>query len=152
MRKLNIGCGRNWEQYPGYEGVDWVDFGQQHVLNLEKKGLKGIESGSVDEIRAWSVMEHIHQDRVIFVMNECWRVLKSGGKMHLKVPRFPSDNSVQDPTHFSFWTPKTFTLYFAGKSPRNADYGIKKWGICHSEGKYLMEVDSQSIDIWLYKK
>ena len=152
MEKLNLGCGKNWQSYPGFDGQDIVDFGQRLIFDMEEIPWP-IADEHYKEIRAFSVLEHIHQDKVIAVMNECWRILKRGGKFHIKVPKFPHDNAVQDPTHFSFWVPKTFTLYFAGKSPMNADYGIQKWGICNDgKGNYLMEIDDRNIDIWLYKK
>ena len=151
--KLNLGCGKDWRSYPGFIGIDIVDFGQEYVDNIERDGLHFHDDGSVEEIMAFNVLEHIAPDRMIFVMNECWRVLKMGGKFHIKVPLAPSENAFSDPTHRSFWTRKTFTEYFAGGSPRNADYGIKKWGIMNDgKGNYLMELSDREIDIWLYKR
>ena len=127
--KLNLGCGKSWREYQGYEGVDNVDFGQKYILDLAIDGLKGIDDNSVDHIIAFNILEHIPQERVIFVMNECNRVLKSKCELHIKVP--PVTNPLQafsDPTHRSYWSYVTFNNYFCGKSPRNADYGIKKWG------------------------
>lgn len=154
--KLDIGCGKTWPE--GWEGIDIVDFGQKYVHNLEKVPWP-IEDESCEELRAMQTLEHIHQDKVLDVMNECWRILKHDTKFHIAVPKFPSDNAVQDPTHYSFWVVKSFTYYFAGKHPGNAQYydslkrPMRKWAIAN-DGKenYLMEVDDRSIDIWLWKR
>jgi len=130
MAGLNLGCGKDWASYPEYDGVDNVDFGQKYIIDIEKDGLKGIGNGSIDKIMAFNILEHIDQPQVIFVMNECNRVLKENGIMDIKVP--PADSPLEafsDPTHKSWWTYKTFTKYYCGKSPRNADYGIKKWAM-----------------------
>ena len=34
IKKLNLGCGKNWKLYKGYEGLDVVDFGQKYVNNV----------------------------------------------------------------------------------------------------------------------
>lgn len=126
--RLNLGCGKNWKEHAGYEGVDILNFGQKYVIDIAKDGLQGILSNSVEHIIAFNFFEHIAQDRVIFVMNECHRVLKQDCEIHIRVP--PADHAIEafsDPTHLSTWTYVTFRNYFCGKSPRNADYGIKKW-------------------------
>jgi len=78
------------------------------------------ESGSVDEILAKDVFEHIPQvyqffqinqsfrwDRVrygiIHVMNEAHRVLRPGGRLEIIVPCYPGIAPICDPTHCSWW-------------------------------------------------
>lgn len=155
--KLDIGCGLTWDK--DFEGLDISDFGQKYVRDIARDGLKGIEDNTVDEIRCWSTLEHIPMDRELFVMNEMWRVLKLGGKLHIKVPRFPHENAVIDPTHKSFYVTKKFTQYYAGKRPRNAKYydhtgrEMRKWGICNDgKGNYILNETDREIDIWLYKR
>ncbi len=74
--KLNLGCGKEWREYPEFEGVDIVDFGQKYVLDITEDGLSGIADLSVDEMMAFNVLEHISPEKIVFVMNECQRVLK----------------------------------------------------------------------------
>lgn len=127
MSKLIIGCGKDWGQFPDCDGVDIVNFGQKFVFDLEVIPWPIIDK-TYNEIIAFNVLEHIHQDRVIAVMNECNRVLVDYGLLHIEVPPANSiDEAFSDPTHYSYWTAKTFSKYFCGKSPRNADYGIVKW-------------------------
>lgn len=131
MKILDIGCGKIWKEYASdkneHEAIDLVDFGQKYVWDLEKTPWP-IAADSFDQLCAMHVLEHIHQDKVIAVMNECQRILKKGGEFHIKVPsaHYPNE-AFSDPTHLSTWTIDTFKNYFCGKSPRTADYGIKKW-------------------------
>lgn len=136
--KLNIGCGKHWHGYhqdgvfygrkQGYDGVDIVDHGQQFVCDVTK-GMPMIGDDKVTHIICHNFLEHMAPgDELIAVMNEFYRVMKPGGKLDIIVPRFPHTNSIADPTHKSFWHEKSFE-YWAGKRPRSADYGIKKWGI-----------------------
>lgn len=148
--RLNLGCGKDWREFTDMDGVDIVDFGQKFVLDLEIVGLEPIKDSSVDYIRAFNILEHIRIDKVIFVMNECHRVLCEGGLFDIKVPKFPHSNAVADPTHKSYWVVETFKDYFAGSSPRNADYGIKKWAIANDgNGNYILDEDDRSIHIVL---
>lgn len=127
MKTLSIGCGVDWNDYPDEDGIDIFDFGQKYVWDLEKTPWP-IEGKSYERIKAYNVLEHIHQDYVIAVMNECHRILVPNGTFDIRVPPANSINEAwSDPTHHSHWTLKTFTKYFCGKSPRNADYGIVKW-------------------------
>lgn len=154
---LNLDLGGGGSKIEGWECVDMEDWGQKYVINIEKEGLKAFEDNSVDGLRAFNFLEHISMDRELFVMNECHRVLKPGGLFHIKVPKFPHYNAVVDPTHKSFWVPRKFTNYYAGKRPRNAVYRdhegtpMQKWAIDNENGEYRMEIDYCSIDIWLKK-
>lgn len=85
------------------------------------------DDDSFKVITASHVMEHIPagSDRIA-VMNEAWRVLRPGGRFHIKVPLFPHWSAIADPTHVSFWVPESFS-YFDGSWKANADYGMKLW-------------------------
>jgi len=85
--KLNLGCGNSWEttyKTHGFVGLDIFDFGQQHVANV----LNGLpyDDNSVSQIRASHFLEHFLVDDAIKILNECHRVLKPGGSMHVIVP------------------------------------------------------------------
>lgn len=126
--KLSIGCGKDWKNLgPGWQGLDKTNFGQLYVHDMEITPWP-ISKEYFDEVRAEYVLEHIHQDKVIAVMNEIFRVLEPGGILELWVPYaiYPNE-AFSDPTHLSYWTVDTFKKYFCGKSPVNADYGMHKW-------------------------
>lgn len=83
--KLEIGCGdkKHWRQ--GYDiRMDIADFGQEIVWDLEK-GIP-LADNLCDEIYASHVLEHVHKDSLIHILNECWRVLTQKGKLWVIVP------------------------------------------------------------------
>ena len=88
------------------------------------------EDKSFDFIIARAVLEHLRINLMESV-NECWRILRPGGRMYLKLPHWRSDISYIDPTHywkFSLLTPTFFdpdTEY--GRA--YAFYSDRKWKI-----------------------
>lgn len=172
---LNIGCGCDWEEQKDYVGVDNIDFGQRYVHDITQVPWP-LDKNSVDVIRAWNILEHIEVSKIIDVMNECHRILKPGGILDIIVPRSDYTSAISDPTHKSKWQclrmegdkleinvfwdgkppkaqfcEKSFTDYFAGGKPRNADYGLKKWAIENKDGKYTTEVGKRDLHIKLIK-
>lgn len=109
--KLNLGCSDDLK--PGFVNVDRVAPADQ-IFDLRSPW--PWEDASVERIHAHDVFEHIDNAEFrgnrgkIFVMNEAWRVLKSGGLLDLAVPCVQlSDGRLNpgafaDPTHVSFWT------------------------------------------------
>lgn len=109
------------------------------------------DDGAVDRIRASHILEHIPagmEDRVA-VMNECHRVLCSGGELQIIVPCVMVNGQPvkgwwpwADPTHVSYWCwPESFQ-YFDGTLNPNADYGIREWkmGASHVDGGWEAHV------------
>lgn len=174
--KLNLGCGKDWKKYGGYEGVDNVDFGQKYIFDLMDDRWPFADN-QVEEIRAHNVLEHIPPPKIINVMNECNRILVKGGILDILVPPFGHPNSFIDPTHQSmwdihklegdkvniyvfwhgesprtFWHDRAFVGYWAGNRPRNADYGIRKWAIENDgKGNYTIKRDGKRIHVRLVK-
>jgi SAM-dependent methyltransferase len=72
---------------------------------------------SFDLIVAASVFEHLDIDLVKSV-DECWRILRPGGQLYLKLPHWQSDVSWRDPTHR--WR---FTLHSVNIFDPDTEYG-----------------------------
>ena len=64
---------------------------------------------SFDMIFASAVLEHL-RITLIESMAECWRILRPGGQVHLKVPYWNHRNSYADPTHY--WRYDVTTFHF----------------------------------------
>lgn len=105
--RLNLGCGNDYRD--GYVNVDLNNNVRvDEVVDLENEMLPWADS-SCEEIIANHLVEHIwKRDRF---MNECWRVLKPGGKMHVETPTAGTVAYWKDPTHVSGWIPQTFRYY-----------------------------------------
>jgi SAM-dependent methyltransferase len=76
--KLNIGAGDS--NIPGFIPID---------AKLGHDALKlPYETGTVDEVYASHVLEHIHHSKTLDAVNEWVRVLKPGGRIRIAVPDF----------------------------------------------------------------
>ncbi len=89
-----------------------------------------IESDSCITIKCAHVIEHIKPWLVISFMDELWRMLVVGGQLAISAPYARSDGFIQDPTHCTNISEKTF-MYFDIDSPIYQHYRPKPWKIEH---------------------
>lgn len=124
MIKLDLGCGRKLYA-KGWTGIDSSeDSVAEHICKLGREPIPYPDE-SVDEIRSSHFLEHLTNDELIHLMNECWRVLKWDGKMWHHVPHADCEVAKQDPTHKNQFVP-TSMKFFCGKylNDYSLDYGI----------------------------
>ena len=122
--KVDLGCGVN--KLEGYTGIDARDLPGVDLVHDLRDGIP-LPDESVERLRAKDFLEHMPD--TIAIMNDCWRVMQSGGTFDIVVPRFPHFDAVKDPTHVRFFAVETFTEYFGGPSRLEAEYGFKMWDI-----------------------
>jgi hypothetical protein len=81
------------------------------------------------------ILEHIPREDLISTLNECHRVVESEGELELEVPIFPSDDAMADPTHVSFFVPRTFDYFVdgSGYDEYRQLYGIERWSYIERE-------------------
>jgi SAM-dependent methyltransferase len=103
--KLDIGCGKNTPE--GWIGIDQIDFGQKHVLDV-RKGLP-YPDDSIAEVRSSHFVEHLTGAERVLFFNELWRVLKPGATALIITPNWSHSCAYGDPTHqwppMSGWYP-----------------------------------------------
>ncbi len=63
-----------------------------------------------DKIIALDVMEHLRVE-VFEWLDECWRILKPGGQLVLRLPAWDHENSHIDPTHRRLFHEHTFDYW-----------------------------------------
>jgi len=100
--KLNLGCGRT--HLDGYINLDKVDYGQEVIRDV----LRGLPFSDevFEEVRAYHFMEHIPcGEDLFFLMEEVFRVLKSGVRFNIVVPH-TSFYEAFYPDHKSYWNEK----------------------------------------------
>jgi predicted SAM-dependent methyltransferase len=83
MIKLNLGAGD--ERVPGFINVDLYNEKADVKCDIRKLSY---DDNSVDEIRAYHVIEHFHYYEAIDVLREWRRVLKVGGPLTVETPDF----------------------------------------------------------------
>ena len=103
--KIDIGCGKVVQE--GWDGIDAIDFGQKHVLDV-RKGLP-FENGSVDEVRSSHFVEHLTGAERVEFFNELYRVMKPKATAQIITPCWSHACAYGDPTHqwppMSQWYP-----------------------------------------------
>lgn len=121
--KLDLACGQSPRE--GFEGVDLYSKDAKHKVDLFRFPWPWATS-SVDELNSSHFIEHIpmtylckkhgHEqlpcegapDLFFAFFDECYRILKPQGKMHIVVPTCRSERAFQDPTHRRFIAQATF--------------------------------------------
>lgn len=139
--KLDLGCGARPAE--GFEGVDLFEPTAKHRVNLFKFPWPWADS-SVDAINSSHFVEHIptcfvsggnipvdENDRDLWCafFDECWRILKPGGRMTVIVPYLQSHRAFQDPTHRRFHCESNFA------------YLDKNWRVANGLTHYLGAAD-----------
>jgi predicted SAM-dependent methyltransferase len=125
MVKLDIACG-NSKRGEDYIGVDIAKTPAVDVVHDLNVYPWPFEAESVDEIYCSHYIEHIphdipgedKRDGLIQFMDECYRILKPGGKLFLVAPYGKSSRALGDPTHRRSIVDETFSYY--NKSIREA--------------------------------
>jgi len=97
-------------------GVDFVKCEGVDIVHDLTKFPYPFKDESLDAIFSSHFVEHLDGFERIKFFNECYRILKPGGKMRLIHPYYKSVRAVQDPTHK--WPPISENSYF---------YWDKKW-------------------------
>lgn len=92
---LDLGCG-DQKQYPDNIGVDVRLAGDVDVVADLTNGIPAPDR-SVDRVFAVHVLEHLID--FLPLVDECHRVLRPGGLLHVLSPWWRYVNAVADPTH-----------------------------------------------------
>jgi ubiquinone/menaquinone biosynthesis C-methylase UbiE len=126
---LDIGAGNKRDE--GYLATDIT--GRPDVI-CDARHLP-FRNGAFGKVRMLHILEHIPREDLISTLNECHRVVESEGELELEVPIFPSDDAMADPTHVSFFVPRTFDYFVdgSGYDEYRQLYGIERWSYIERE-------------------
>ncbi len=125
MARINLGCGKDIRQ--GYVNCDIAPLpGVDKVFDLDSIPYP-FADGEADEIVVSHVLEHLNSP-LPEVMDELWRILKPGGRLHIRVPYYNSEGAWADPTHTRPFTYRTFG-YFV-KASHHSYYSKHGWSRC----------------------
>lgn len=110
-KKLNLGCGKDIKK--GWVNLDSVKLpGIDIVHNIEKLPIP-FKNGEFDEILCQDILEHTDY---VPILQELHRILKTGGKLTIRVPHFTSRNNFIDPTHKKLFSINTFDFFVKNSS------------------------------------
>lgn len=152
VERVDLACGNNKKD--GYYGIDIdkYDF-VDHVLDLRFNKLP-FEDEQLTDVYASHFLEHLTFEENLFLFNEVYRCMKTGGIFEVIVPHGMSYAGMVDLSHKTFWTEDTFGYF----SPENKYYYswfyvdpktkdrtpiINKWKVLSNDAtpKYTYTVD-----------
>lgn len=116
--KLNLGSGKDY--IDGWVNVDIEEQYNPDVISDVTQPLP-FKDSSVTEIKAFDILEHVTKQQAPVFITECHRVLKVGGKLHLRLPNMFSiiDKYREDPevmAHFLYGDTSETGVYGAHKA------------------------------------
>jgi hypothetical protein len=126
--RLNLGCGN--DILPGHINHDLAAHRPEvDVVHDLRDFPWPWEDDSAELIRLFDVIEHLPE--VVPVVDECWRILRAFGVLHLRVPHYLHEYAWIDPTHRRPFHPESFD-YFDPDTVWGSNYGFytpRKWTI-----------------------
>lgn len=141
---MNINLGSGLRYIEGYFNIDKSRSAKADlVLDLEI-GRIPFEDNTIDLINAAHILEHI--ENIIPLMNECYRVLKTGRRMIIEVPQ--GEGIWADPTHVRAFSSLSFR-YYCGY-PFSEIYGITAKFKCISQ-EFIPNPDGGVLKVVLEK-
>jgi SAM-dependent methyltransferase len=112
--RVDFGCGQAKE--PGTIGLDNAALANVDIVHDLRQRPYPFESNCLDEAFLKHVLEHFSPDEAQSMLQEIQRLLKPGGRLHVRVPHAFSIAAWTDPTHrtgFTFQSP----AYYDWRSP-----------------------------------
>jgi len=113
--KLNLGCGII--KRDGFVNIDMRSDVEPDLICDVTEGLP-FDDDSADEALAFDFLEHIQPGKVVFVIEEIYRVLKPGGLFEHFTPSTDGRGAFQNPEHLSFWNLNSWKYYANGDPHR----------------------------------
>ncbi len=116
--KVNLGSGKDTQE--GWINIDSYPFPNTIVADITTK--IPLPDNYADLVYSQDFLEHIDPYKKVAVINECWRILKPGGRMEHYVPNAGSRNDFGSPSHISHWNLQAFDHFDLDSHRWKADH------------------------------
>jgi len=133
LKKLNIGCGTNNKK--GWLNTDILPY--KHAVYLDATKVFPIADSSFDYVFSEHMIEHIPLKKGIFMLNQCYRIMKPAGKIRITTPNLQflidlsHSNLTQTQQEYIDWSIETFQLNKnANKKTVVINNFFHNWGHC----------------------
>lgn len=150
--RINLGSGN--DPLSGYINVDMLNRDDVDVVHNLMDFPYPFEDACANDIKAVDVLEHLDNytaDRrpaVIAFVEECHRILKTGGELYIQTPGYRAEFAWQDPTHVRPFHPKTFDLW-----DEDTEYGKTNGYYSHAKFKVRCEeLENGNLRVWMVKR
>ena len=137
--KLNLGAGNR--PVEGFVNHDRQKYSDTIDVTWDLNKLPWPwDDGEAEEIHAMSVLEHLDID-LMQSIDECWRILASGGTLRIRLPYWRHENCWSDPTHRRGYALEIFD-FFDPSTKVGSEYGFyteREWQVM--ECRYIYRED-----------
>ena len=123
---LDLACGDR--KSPGAVGLDIRPLDGVDIVHDLRRLPWPLPDAACHRILASHILEHLPPDVVFAVMDECWRVMQTGGQLLVAMPYGASPRALQDPSHYRCWT-EVCPQYFDPQYPLYQVYRPKPWKV-----------------------
>lgn len=125
--KLHLGAGAAAKYHKDWVNVDFIETEGVDVVHNLNVYPWPFADGTIDEIKAIDLIEHLptHIDdtsTLLLFIEECYRIMKPGGKLFMATPHWQSKNLWIDFTHVRGFDVRSFD-YFDPTTDLGRDYG-----------------------------
>jgi SAM-dependent methyltransferase len=122
-KKLNLGCGEDYLE--GYVNVDFSHLVRADLVHDLNVLPYLFTDNTFDEVIAFHIIEHL--DKPFLVMKELHRIIKPGGRLHIKVPHFSRGFShAEHRAGFDVMFPHYFNRNFTKSGYFGVDFKLAK--------------------------
>lgn len=132
-RPIRINLGSGIHPWPGYINVDYCG---ECDIQSDVTVLPMFADGTIDEIHAIHLFEHIDRMRVSDALAEWHRVLKSGGRLVLEMPCL---NKIVDMIGRGVIDPKLTMFGLFGDPRYESEYMRHRWCYTYGEIQELLK-------------
>jgi len=136
--KINLGGG--YKRYPGFLNADHDPLTNPDILVNLENGKFPLEDSSVDEVRAYHILEHIGEG-FFGLIQELYRVCADGAIIDIQVPHHRSDVWHGDPSHVRFISIETLRTFSKSRN----EWHVRQWNSSSGFGTAL-NVDLELIE------
>ncbi|OGW07965.1 MAG: hypothetical protein A2W75_00495 [Nitrospinae bacterium RIFCSPLOWO2_12_39_15] len=116
MKILDLGCGK--KKCENSIGIDISPKSKADVIHDLNNFPYPFPDNEFDKVICLDILEHL--DNIVKVMEEIYRICKSGAEVSIRVPHFSSTHAYGDPTHRHIFS--TESLNFCIPSLSNYDF------------------------------
>jgi SAM-dependent methyltransferase len=140
MKRLNLGCGG--DILSGWVNLDIAKGKGVDVVHDLAKFPYPFPDNHFDEIRAYSILEHLPIALLIPAVEELQRILKPGGKLDIIVPHYTSPIAWSNPQHVRGFAYDTFHYFVKGYSGKET-YTNRLFSSCRARLRF-----GKRIQVW----
>ncbi len=137
--RLDLGCSNS--QKKGYIGIDLTK-GSNLTWDL-RWGIP-FNSDSVESIKSDHFFEHLNIDDLLFVLSECYRVLKKGSELNFTVPHLDPYLNAYIDNDLKFLKEKISDIPLKYNKIYNNPFDLIMW-LLYRNGEHKVFFDSKSI-------